>query len=186
MCPESVWGGGSGDHRTRRTKSPQQSTCWSHWECAKGAERASCGKRLSKRVFLESPPRFLSAPLRLSGVLRANLKGAEKKETLQKRPFGEPFLRTTPSPLLWSALNRATSAGSHVMLRWRSCFQPTEVWLSSLTLLMLCLCSVHRFPSCDANMSRTEGEGFRAIYVDPHEPINSKKGTNSTLVLVIG
>ena len=40
----------------------------------------------------------------LSGVLRANLKGAEKKRTLQKHPFGQPFLRTTPSPLLWRAL----------------------------------------------------------------------------------
>ena len=48
--------------------------------------------------------RFLSAPLRFSGVLRANLKGAEKKRTLQKHPFGQRFLRTTPSPLLWRAL----------------------------------------------------------------------------------
>ena len=46
----------------------------------------------------------LSAPLRLSCVLRANLKGAEKKRTLQKHPFGQPFLRTTPSPLLWRTL----------------------------------------------------------------------------------
>ena len=28
----------------------------------------------------------------------------EKKETLQKHPFGRPFLRTTPSPLLWRTL----------------------------------------------------------------------------------
>ena len=41
-----------------------------------------------------------SAPLRFLGVLRANLKGAEKKRTLQKRPFGQSFLCTTPSPLL--------------------------------------------------------------------------------------
>ena len=54
---------------------------------------------MSKRVFLESP--FLLC----SGVLRENLKGAEKKLTLQKHPFGQPFLRTTPSPLLWRALN---------------------------------------------------------------------------------
>ena len=50
--------------------------------------------------------RFFSAPLwffqDLSGVLRANLKGAEKKRTLQKHPFGQPFLRTAPSPLLWA------------------------------------------------------------------------------------
>ena len=32
------------------------------------------------------------------GVLK--LKGAEKKRTLQKHPFGQPFLCTTPSPLL--------------------------------------------------------------------------------------
>ena len=34
--------------------------------------------------------------------LRTNLKGAEKKRTLQKHPFGQPFLRTTP--LLWRTL----------------------------------------------------------------------------------
>ena len=44
---------------------------------------------MSKRVFLESP--FLLSLLRFSGVLRANLKGAEKKRTLQKNPFGEPL-----------------------------------------------------------------------------------------------
>ena len=48
--------------------------------------------------------RFFSAPLRFSDVLRATLKGAEKKWTLQKHPFGQPFLRTTPSPLLWCTL----------------------------------------------------------------------------------
>ena len=31
--------------------------------------------------------RFFSAPLRFSSVLRANVKGAEKKRTLQKQPF---------------------------------------------------------------------------------------------------
>ena len=34
---------------------------------------------------------------------RENLKGAEKKRTLQKHPFGQLFLRMTPSPLLWCA-----------------------------------------------------------------------------------
>ena len=54
---------------------------------------------------MESP--FLLYPLKgFSGVLKANLKGAEKKRTLQKHPFGRPFLRTTPSPLLWRALLR--------------------------------------------------------------------------------
>ena len=59
--------------------------------------RRCAEKRLSKRVFLESP--FLLCPLRFSGpsgVSRANLKGAEKKRTLQKHPFGQPLLRTTP------------------------------------------------------------------------------------------
>ena len=52
---------------------------------------------------------FFSAPLKdfegLSGILRADLKGAENKRTLQKHPFGQPFRRTMPSPLLWRALN---------------------------------------------------------------------------------
>ena len=38
-----------------------------------------------------------------SGKHMKNLKGAERKRTLQKHPFGQPFLRTTPSPLLWRA-----------------------------------------------------------------------------------
>ena len=39
-----------------------------------------------------------------SSVLRANHKGEERKRTLQKQPFGRPFLRMTPSPLLfWRA-----------------------------------------------------------------------------------
>ena len=52
--------------------------------------------------------RFFSAPLRFSGRFicfkSKNLKGAEKKRTLQKHPFGQPFLRTTPSLLLWRTL----------------------------------------------------------------------------------
>ena len=32
----------------------------------------------------DAPVRFLSAPLRFSSALRANLKGTEKKQTLQK------------------------------------------------------------------------------------------------------
>ena len=43
--------------------------------------------------------------VRFSDVLSANLKGAEKKRTLQKHPFGQTFLRTMLSPLLWRALN---------------------------------------------------------------------------------
>ena len=63
--------------------------------------RNGCSKGSFWRVL------FFSAPLRFSGPLslRTNLKGAEKKWTLQKHPFGEPFLRTTPSPLLWRTLN---------------------------------------------------------------------------------
>ena len=44
--------------------------------------------------------RFFSASLK-------TLRGAEKKRTLQKHPFGQPFLCTTPSPLLWRALRRS-------------------------------------------------------------------------------
>ena len=58
--------------------------------------RNGCPKECFWRV------RFFSAPLRFSDVLRANLEGAEKKRTVQKHPFGQPFLRTTPSPLLCS------------------------------------------------------------------------------------
>ena len=67
-------------------------------------QRNGCPKGCFWRV------RFFFAPLRfaldISGVVRANLKGAEKKQTLQKHPFGQPFLRTTPSPLLWRTLTR--------------------------------------------------------------------------------
>ena len=58
-----------------------------------------------KGCFGES--RFFSSHLRFPGVLSANLKGAEKKRTLQKHPFGRPFPCTTPSPLLCRALNVA-------------------------------------------------------------------------------
>ena len=54
-------------------------------------------------------------------MVRENLKGAEKKLTLQKHPFGQPFLRTTPSPLLWRALKNFISAsfwgGGHHTIR---------------------------------------------------------------------
>ena len=45
--------------------------------------------------------RFFSAPLRFALQISENLKGAEKKQTLQRHPFGRLFPRTTPSPLLW-------------------------------------------------------------------------------------
>ena len=37
------------------------------------------------------------------------IKGAEKNRNLQRQPFGQPFLRTMPSPLLWHALTEALS-----------------------------------------------------------------------------
>ena len=73
----------------------------------KERRRRRAEKRLSKRVSLESP--FLLCPLKVFRTfqvfLRENLKGAEKKRTLQEHPFGQPFLRTTPSPLLWRTLS---------------------------------------------------------------------------------
>ena len=55
--------------------------------------------RSSKRVFLDSP--FLLWPRKVFRCFKGKPQGAEKKHTLQKHPFGQPFLRTTPSPLLW-------------------------------------------------------------------------------------
>ena len=73
----------------------------------KERRRGRAEKRLSKRVLLESP--FLLCPLGL--LLKhlqdpENLKGAEKKRTLQNTLL-DTFLRTTPSPLLWRAPNIA-------------------------------------------------------------------------------
>ena len=45
--------------------------------------------------------RCFSALLRFALKTPENLKGAEKQHTLQKHPFGQPFLRAKPSPLLW-------------------------------------------------------------------------------------
>ena len=77
----------------------------------KERQRRRAEKRLSKSMFLESP--FLLCLFKVFRTfqvfLRANLKGAEKKRTLQKHPFGQPFLRTTPSPLLWRTLNEVRS-----------------------------------------------------------------------------
>ena len=73
---------------------------WDPNQSAPKERRRCCvEKRLCRRCFWRVF--FFSAPLRFSGVLRANLKGAEKKRTLQKHSFGQPFLLTTPSPLLW-------------------------------------------------------------------------------------
>ena len=57
--------------------------------------RNGCPKGFFWRV------RFLSVLFRFALKIPENLQGAEKKRTLQKHPFGQLFLRTTPSPLLW-------------------------------------------------------------------------------------
>ena len=65
---------------------------------AKGAEKASCGETvIQEGVFGESVS-FLPPEGLLLNHLKGpeNLKVAEKKRTLQKRPFGQLFLRTTP------------------------------------------------------------------------------------------
>ena len=52
--------------------------------------------------------RFLSAPLRSALKTSEDLKGADRKRTLQKHSFGHPFLRPTPSPLLWRTPTKMT------------------------------------------------------------------------------
>ena len=95
----------------------------------KERRRRRAEKPLSKRVFLESP--FLLCPLKVFRTfqvfLRTNLKGAEKKRTLQKHPFGQPFLRTTPSPLLWRTLNAYQKCGEARPLSKPSLSDPTEI-----------------------------------------------------------
>ena len=76
--------------------------------------RNSCPKESFWRV------NFFSAPLRFSDVLRANLNGAEEKRTLQKHPFGQPFLRATPSLLLWRASDHLSSRGLPLAQRFRT------------------------------------------------------------------
>ena len=58
-------------------------------------QRNGCPKDRFWRV------RFFSAPLWSALETSENFKVAEKKRTLQKRSFGQPFLRTTPSLLIW-------------------------------------------------------------------------------------
>ena len=70
----------------------------------KERRRRRAEKRLSKRAFLESP--FLLCTLK---VFR---KEAERKRTLQKHPFGQPFLRTTPSLLLWCTLTKVPQSSA--------------------------------------------------------------------------
>ena len=64
--------------------------------------RNGCPKGCFWRVrFFSAPLRFILKHLKVP----ENVEGAEKKRTLQKHAFGQPFLRTTPSPLLWRARN---------------------------------------------------------------------------------
>ena len=77
--------------------------------CVGGApkerRRRRAERRLSERLFLESPF-FFVAPFKLCSSKRLkSFRGKEeKKRTLQKDPSGQPFLRMMPSPLLWRAL----------------------------------------------------------------------------------
>ena len=66
---------------------------------ANGAAKGSCGETVVQKVVLESP--FLLCPL---------------KRTLQKHPFGRPFLRTTPSLLLWRAPMKIAQISSALSL----------------------------------------------------------------------
>ena len=67
----------------------------------KGAAKASCGETVvQKGVFGESVSSL--PPLRFALKTHETLRG-QRKRTLQKHPFRRPFLRTTPSPLLWRA-----------------------------------------------------------------------------------
>ena len=65
--------------------------------------RNSCPKGCFWRV------RVLSAPLRFALRHLKTLRGQRRKRTLQKHPFGQAFLRTTPSPLLWRNLKEKRS-----------------------------------------------------------------------------
>ena len=87
---------------------PQEQICQS---APKERRRRCAEKQYSKRVFWEIP--FFLCPLiklrfatKTSEILEgATSRGPEKKRTLQKHPSGRPFLRTTPSPLLWRTPN---------------------------------------------------------------------------------
>ena len=68
----------------------------------KERRRSHVERRSSKRVFLESP--FLLFPLKLFKCFKGKPYGGREERTLQKHPFGRPFLRTSSSPLLWRTL----------------------------------------------------------------------------------
>ena len=92
---------------------------------------------------------FFSATLRFLSVLRANLRGAEKKRALQKNPFGRPFLRVTPSPLLSRGL--IWGLGTQFTIRP---LQPPQwpIWHSQNTTLSM------EISNFDANRYRETGE----------------------------
>ena len=65
--------------------------------------RNGCPKGCFRRVrFFSAPSRFALKTPEMSW--KPLIKGAEKKRTLQKHPFGQPFLHTIPSPLLWRVM----------------------------------------------------------------------------------
>ena len=82
-------------------------------ERAKRAEKASCENGCPKRYFWRV--RFFSAPSSFALEAPENLRGTEKKRTLQQHPFGQPFLCTAPSPLLW----RTTITVRPLLLGWK-------------------------------------------------------------------
>ena len=75
---------------------------WERSERAKGLEKASSRETVVQKVFFGE---FVSSlpPGRFALKTPEDLKGAERKRTLQKHPFGRQFLSTTLSLLLWCA-----------------------------------------------------------------------------------
>ena len=91
-------------------------------DAPKERRRRRAEKRLSKRMFLESPFLLFPPPppqgfQDLSDILRTEFKGAEKKRTLQKHPFGQPFsarrLRRSFGALWFLSLRHEQSRGCH-------------------------------------------------------------------------
>ena len=61
------------------------------WGRAKRVEKASCGETVVQKGVSAAPP-----PLQVLQTLRG-----QRRKRLSKAPFGQLFLHTTPSPLLW-------------------------------------------------------------------------------------
>ena len=77
-------------------------TIWGFWGRDSGCRDSRAEKRSSKRVFLESA--FLLCPLKVFRRFKGKPQEGREARTLQKHPFGRPFLCTTPCPLLWHTL----------------------------------------------------------------------------------